>query len=188
MGRVKGVLPHPVSGLPLVLHVTNMLRNAAATPLAVVTGAHHGALAAALDGAPVTCLYNPRHDDGQLASLQRAIAWARCVAQAEWLLVTLVDVPAVSTGTIAQLIAAARRSAACAVRPLHAGRNGHPVLWRADAWPLLEAADTRLGARHVMHELAAAGRVDTVPVDDPGILRDLDTPEDYARFQQAYGS
>lgn len=188
MGRIKGLLPHPVSGLPLALHVTNVLRNAAAAPLAIVTGVHHGPLTAALDGAPVTCLYNPRHDDGQLASLQRALAWARSVAQAEWLLVTLVDVPAVRTDTVAQLMAAARRSGASAVRPLHAGRHGHPVLWRADAWPRLDAADARHGARQVMHDLAAAGRVDDVPVADPGVLRDLDTPEEYERFRQAHGS
>lgn len=183
MGRVKALLPHPVTGLPLALHVTNMLRNAAATPLAIVTGAHHGAIAAALDGAPVTCLFNPRHDDGQLASLQRALAWARRVSPAEWLLVTLVDVPAVSAATLSQLMAAARRSTAHAVRPVHGERHGHPVLWRVDTWPLLEAADPRVGARQVMHDLAAAGQVEDVAVADAGVLRDLDTPEDYERFQ-----
>jgi CTP:molybdopterin cytidylyltransferase MocA len=184
MGRVKALLPHPVTGLPLALHVTNTLRNAAATPLAIVTGVHHGAIAAALDGAPVTCLFNPRHADGQLASLQRALAWARRVSHAEWLLVTLVDVPAVSVATVSQLIAAARRSTAQAVRPAHDGHHGHPVLWRADVWPLLEAADLRVGARQVMHDLVAAGQVEDVAVADACVLRDLDTPEDYERFQR----
>lgn len=188
MGRVKAVLPHPATRLPLALHVTNMLRNAAATPLAIVTGAHHGAIAAALGGAPVACLFNPRYDDGQLASLQRALAWARSMSHAEWLLVTLVDVPAVSAATLSQLMAAARRSTALAVRPVHDGRHGHPVLWHVDAWPLLEAADPRIGARQVMHDLVAAGRVEEVAVDDAGVLRDLDTPEDYERFQHDHSS
>ena len=183
MGRVKALLPHPVSRVPLVQHVTNTLRNAGATPLAVVTGAHHGAIVAALDGAPVTCLFNPHHDAGQLTSVQRALAWARDIAPAEWLLVTLVDVPAVSHATVAQLIAAARRSTAHAVRPVHDGRHGHPVLWHVAAWDLLDAADPHVGARQVMHALAAAGRVHDVPVDDAGVLRDLDTPTDYAQFQ-----
>lgn len=182
MGQVKAVLPHPDGGLPLVGHVTNLLRDAGALPLAVVTGAHHGALTAALEGAPVACLFNPRHDEGQLASLQRALAWARAVACAEWLLVTLVDVPAVATDTVVKLIATARDTSADAVRPLHEGRHGHPVLWRRTTWPRLDAADGTSGAREVMRALAREGRVADVPVNDPGVLRDLDTPEDYHRF------
>lgn len=187
MGQLKAVLPHPASGLSLVGHVTNVLRNAGARPTAVVTGLHHGRLVAALEGAPVACLFNPRHDRGQLTSLQRALAWVRTIAGAEWLLVTLVDVPAVSTETVARLIAATRTTPADAIRPLHEGRHGHPVLWRRRAWPLLDAADLDAGARHVMRLLAEQGRVEDVPVDDPGVLRDLDTPEDYRRFQRDHG-
>jgi len=188
MGQPKALLPHPVNGLPLLRHVTNVLRNAGASPLALVTGVHHGRLAAGLDGDPVACLYNPRHDEGQLASLRRAVAWVRTVSQAEWLLVTLVDVPAVATTTIAELIAVARRTEALAVRPVHRGHHGHPVLWRAAAWNALDAADPHLGARAVMRALAAAALVEDVHVDDTGVLRDLDTPEDYRRYQLDHGS
>lgn len=186
MGQAKGGLPHPASGLPFVRHVTNTLRDAGAAPVAVVTGPHHGALVAALAGAPVACLFNPCHDEGQLASLQRALAWGRGITHAEWLLVTLVDVPDVATATVATLVAAARTTAALAVRPCHRGRHGHPVLWHREAWPRLEVADLTLGARDVMRALAAQGRVADVDVDDPGVLRDVDTPTDYQQFRREH--
>ena len=182
MGRPKGLLPHPASGLTLVAHVTNVLRDGGASPVAVVTGAHHAALAPIVEAAGAACLFNARHDAGQLASLQRAIAWARGVAAASWALVTLVDLPGISAETVRDLIAASRHTPARAVRPLHAGRHGHPVLWHASTWPLLDDADEEMGARQVIRELAARGEVLDVPVADPGVLRDLDTPEDYDDF------
>lgn len=187
MGQPKGLLPHPVTHLPLARHVTNVLRDGGASPLAIVTGAQHDLLCAAIDDASVSCLHNARHDDGQLASLQCAIAWGRAVPEAAWLLVTLVDLPGIRPDTVALLIDVARRSTAGAVRPRLDGRHGHPVLWHASAWDRLDAADPQTGARAVMHALAAAGDVEDVPVDDPGVLRDLDTPDDYARFVLDHG-
>jgi molybdenum cofactor cytidylyltransferase len=54
------------------------------------------------------------------------------------------------------------------------------VLWHREAWPRLRQAPLESGARHVVHALVAEGRVREVPVDDPGVVHDIDTPEDYA--------
>ena len=48
--------------------------------------------------------------------------------------------------------------------------------------PLLEGADATQGAKTVMRALAAAGAVLDVDVDDEGVFRDVDTPDDYARL------
>ncbi len=182
MGWPKALLPWPATGRPLVLHVTDTLREAGVAPLAVVTGVHHDRIAPVLAAGDVTVLPNPRHEEGQLSSLLHGLRWAFARAGADWALVTLVDVPAVRTSTVRTLIAATGHADALAVRPCIEGRHGHPVIWHRDVLPLLESADPAQGARVVMRALAADGAVHDVDVEDPGVLRDIDTPDDYERL------
>lgn len=181
MGRLKALLPWPPTGLPFVIHVTNTLRDAGLAPVGVVTGAHHDALAPVLAAAGVTTLFNPRHEEGQLASLQHGLAWAFAQTDGDWALVTLVDVPGVARDTVQTLVAATRGTTARTVRPAMGTRHGHPVVWHRDTLPLLLSADPARGARAVVHALAAAGQVLDVPVADGGVLLDVDTAEDYER-------
>jgi molybdenum cofactor cytidylyltransferase len=62
-----------------------------------------------------------------------------------------------------------------AARPVYQGRGGHPPLIARSLFDRLAAcADVEGGARSV---LAAADTID-MPVDDPGVVRDVDTPRD----------
>lgn len=180
MGRPKALLPWPATNAPFVVHVTETLRNAGARCLGVVTGAHHDLIAPALEGHPVTLLYNPRHADGQLASLLHGLSWGFAQTTGPWVMVTLVDVPGVRPDTVRAIADATISGEFLAIRPATGGRHGHPVVWRRAALPWLEAADPALGARAVMRALAADGAVRDVEVDDLGVLTDVDTPEQYA--------
>ena len=183
MGRVKALLPWPATQQPFVLHVTETLRDAATEPVAVVTGAHHDTLAPVLDAAGVAALFNPHHEQGQLSSLVHGLDWAFAHTSGMWAMVTLVDVPGVTVGTVRALLGAAPDPTIRAVRPVVAGRHGHPVLWHRHTLPLLHAADAaRGGGRAVMHALVAAGQVLDVPVADTGVLLDVDTPEEYQQL------
>ena len=185
MGRLKALLPWPPTGLAFAIHVTNTLRDAGADPVAVVTGAHHEALAPVLSGAGVPALFNPRHAEGQLSSLQHGLAWAFAQTAGDWALVTLVDVPAVTVETVTALIGATCHTTARAVRPAVGDRHGHPVVWHRDTLPLLQDADPAQGGRAVMHALVAAGKVLDVPVEDRGVLVDVDTPQEYDELKAA---
>ena len=176
MGRVKALLPWPPHDRPCVIHVIEQLREGGAGAIAVVTGAHHAAIAAIV-GDLGRVVFNPRHDEGQLGSLQAGLAWA-FAGSAEWAIVTLVDLPGVAPTTIRRLLEAAATTNALIVRPTIGAEHGHPVLWHRNAWPLLlDAGDG--GARQVVRGLAAAGKVLDVPVDDDAVLRDIDTPSQY---------
>jgi molybdenum cofactor cytidylyltransferase len=61
----------------------------------------------------------------------------------------------------------------------HQGRRGHPVLFAREMFVELAAAPEDQGARAVV--AADPSRVSYVDVDDPGVLTDLDTPEDLER-------
>lgn len=181
MGRVKALLPWPPlhGAQALVTHVVDVLRDAGVGPIGVVTGPHHREIAAALDTRVAVALFNPLHERGQLSSLQHGLTWAVAQGERPWVLTTLVDVPGVRVDTVRQLLEAARGAATLAVRPVMHGRHGHPVLWHRDAVPLVGSADPATGARQVMRALAGNGQVLDVPVDDPAVLRDIDTWDDY---------
>lgn len=181
MGRVKALLPWPGTGQPFVVHVAETLRRAGSDPVGVVTGAHHHAVATVLEGTDISVVFNPQHEQGQLASLQQGLAWAFARTSGDWALVTLVDVPGVTVDTVRRLLGAARRGPALVVRPVIGARHGHPVVWHRETVARLAAADPTQGGRAVVRALAAAGQVLDVPVDDTGVLVDIDTPEDYAR-------
>jgi len=60
------------------------------------------------------------------------------------------------------------------------GRRGHPVGFSAELYPELIALEGDEGARRIVARYPAHA----VAVDDPGVLVDIDTPEDLARAQR----
>jgi molybdenum cofactor cytidylyltransferase len=118
---------------------------------------------------------NPDADEGMASSLRAGVAAS---PERAFFLFALGDMPAVDPTVPSALVAAWRAGGADAVVPVHRGRRGHPVLlpetWRTD---LLSLGGDR-GARDLLR--ARADRVLLLAVDDPGILFDLDRPEDVA--------
>jgi CTP:molybdopterin cytidylyltransferase MocA len=119
---------------------------------------------------------NPRPDDGQLSSLLAGLD-ALDRDGVEGVLVTLVDVPLIGADAVRTLIARARASNAAIVRAVHAGRHGHPVLFKKQVFGALRRADPAIGAKAVIRDWPP----EDVEVDDPGVVEDVDTPEDYRR-------
>lgn len=115
-------------------------------------------------------------DTGMAASLTFAIEHAR--GAPGWL-IALGDMPYVEAATICALSQAIAAGAQIAV-PVWQGRRGNPVAFGAVHLPLLLALDGDQGARSIVQSHA----VREVPVDDSGIVRDIDTPGD---LQQAPG-
>ena len=189
MGSPKALLAWPPSGTPFVVQLTRQLTAAGLTRVAVVTGAHHLEIQAVLAQEGVSVHFNPDHAAGQLTSLQVGLRWAfgpgtPPVPASPWALVTLVDLPALRPETVLTLLHAARDAGESirAVRPAFDGRHGHPVLWHRQMLSALLAADPMTGAKPVIRALEAEGRVLTVSVSDPGVVDDVDTPEDYRRL------
>jgi molybdenum cofactor cytidylyltransferase len=118
---------------------------------------------------------NPLPERGMASSVALGFAaLADGDTDAAWL--WPVDHPGVRAETLAQLIAALGTHAAAV--PRFAGRGGHPPLVARRLWQQLAACgDLPDGARGVL----AAADVVRVDVDDPGVVRDVDTPADQAR-------
>ena len=121
---------------------------------------------------------NAHADDGQLSSLLVGLD-AVDRPETNGVLVTLVDVPSIGAAAVRTLVARASASAAPVLRAVHRGHHGHPVVFKRAVFEALRRADPARGAKEVMR---AAG-VEDVEVDDPGVVTDVDTPDDYQRLR-----
>src|SRR5262245_59544801 len=146
--------------------------------LIVVLGARAAELRQALPIHPsVRTVENPRYFQGQLSSLMTGIGALSPESAAA--VVNLVDHPLITAETIKALITSFRATPLPIFIASYQGRRGHPVLFSSQVYGEILAAPLDQGAKVVVRK--APSRVREVQLDDPGILADIDTPEDYAR-------
>ena len=180
MGSPKAILTAP-DGRSFVASIAHVLGVAGITDIVIVTGRDHDRVMEALDrDAPPLrprVVRNPDPSRGQLSSLWTGMD-AALRPDTEGLLVTLVDVPLVSSATIRQVIDAWRGTRAPIVRPARGTQHGHPVIFDRALFDELRAAPAAAGAKVVVR--AHAHEVIDVSVEDIGALTDVDTPADYA--------
>jgi molybdenum cofactor cytidylyltransferase len=144
------------------------------TPVVAVVSERSGELAALLqaDGCEVSVCRNAH--EGMGASLACAV---RAAGAADGYLVALADMPFVRPSSIAAVRDALIQGAALAAPYWHA-RRGHPVGIAGRFRAELEALGGDEGARRLL--AAHAAELVKVPVGDPGVIRDIDRPEDLA--------
>lgn len=123
---------------------------------------------------------NPIRSSEQIDSLRVGLGALSDLAEAA--IVAPVDVPRISSAVVASLIAAFQASpSSVVVVPTLSGEHGHPTLFSRQVFPELLAPDLPEGARTVVH--AHAAELLEVPVDEPGVLIDVDTPSDLHRLE-----
>jgi len=125
-----------------------------------------------------TFVVNPDYPRGMTTSLQCGLR--ALPPQAESVLFTLVDHPAVSTTTIKSLLAAPEPLLRV---PRHGGRRGHPIWFSRELVPEFLAIPETGAARDVVRAHAADTQV--LDLDDAGILADIDDPVAYGRLTGA---
>ncbi len=90
-------------------------------------------------------------------------------------LVALADMPFIRPSTIVA-VREAMESGAKLVAPYFRARRGHPVGIAAAFYEQLVALEGDAGARAVLE--AQIGELKKIPCGDPGVIRDIDTPND----------
>lgn len=177
MGQPKAGLRVRPGGPTFVAALVQVLQAAGLGEVTVVAGAHPDAVRQALESVTgVQLLLNPDWPSGQLSSLLTALA-ALETPELEAVVVALVDSPFVRPATVRRLLERWRETGAPIVRPALDGRHGHPVIFDRATFEDLRAAPLDRGAKAVL--TARAAELLDVEVDDPGVLADIDTPDDY---------
>lgn len=143
--------------------------------IVVVAGVKGEQVAAEAGLFPVEVVVN-NDPDGDMASSVR-VGRAALPATASAVIVALCDYPLVLPATVTSLKAAHAEEPERIVIPCHGNRRGHPLLFPR---LILEELKGDLTLRDLVH--IDPTRLCCIKVDDPGILVDMDTPEDYRRI------
>ncbi len=176
MGRPKQLAG--IGGEPMIRRAVETVRDAGFGEIVVVTGHEAERVGAALRGLSVTIVRNPDYADGLSTSLRAGLDALSPDTDAA--LIALADMPAVSPADIARIVAAYDPAEGRAiVAPVHQGKRGNPVLWSAAYFAEMRALSGDMGARRLLIEHADA--VAEVELG-PGVLIDIDTPDDLAAF------
>jgi molybdenum cofactor cytidylyltransferase len=166
--KLRHKLPH---GVPIAVQAARHLRAEVSRVLAVTRSADMASLLAR-EGCETVVF--ERADEGMGASLACA---ARAAGRADGYLVALADMPFVRTTSIAAVRAALENGAPLAAPYFHA-RRGHPVGIGGTFYEALVALKGDEGARQLLAQNEK--QLVKIPVGDPGVIRDIDTPSDLA--------
>jgi molybdenum cofactor cytidylyltransferase len=116
-------------------------------------------------------------DQGMGASLACAVRAANAAGDAEGYLVALADMPFIRSSSIAAVRDALAGGAPLAA-PYFRARRGHPVGIAGRFRTELEGMQGDEGAKRLLE--GHADKLVKIPVGDPGVIRDIDTPGDLA--------
>lgn len=171
-GRNK--LLESVDGAPIVETVVRATLASCADEVVVVTGEDSERVEACLSGLPVRLLWNPNHAQGLSTSLKTGVSALPDGIRA--VVVCLGDMPRVRADHIDSLVRAFLADPEGSIFvPIWGGRRGNPVLWTVDLLPEIGTLTGDVGAKVLMSRHAT--KVREVPMDTPGVLTDVDTPE-----------
>ena len=179
MGRSKALLPcSQVPGDTFLNRIISSMRAGGIEDVLIVGRPDDAELIAAVEqsSAPARFVVNPDHERGQLTSI---VAGINAVDRPGigGLLVMPVDMPLVLPSTFRDVLATFAAHPSSIVRAVCGGRHGHPVIFDRGSFEALRRADVAVGAKAVL--LAHADRVLNLELDDGGVLKDVDSREDY---------
>ena len=175
MGRPKLLLPF--RGRPLIAAVVDALRDGGVETIVLVTAPEDEDLRAWARQVGVDVAVNPDPDRGMLSSIQEGLA---ALPRDQILLVSPADLPRLRAGSVAELLRRMVDARAPLAVPVHQGKRGHPLAIAPALIPEIFTLDPRIGLKQ-LRDRHAAGLLE-VAVDDPGVVMDVDTPEDYERL------
>jgi len=182
MGQAKMLLPFP-GGDTILETVVRAALASSADNVTVVLGAMEEKIREAIDHLPVAVAHNKDYRLGMLSSIQCGIRGLPRDTRAA--VIMLGDQPTIPMEVIDRVIEAWRLSGKGFVLPTHGGRRGHPLLLDMRYREEVLLLDPAAGMRFF---LAAHGEdILEIPVDTSAVLKDVDTPEDYAELVAGKG-
>jgi len=181
MGRTKPLLPW--GKYTVIEHLVSVLNDCPVQEIVVITGHEHAAVERCLAGSPARVEFNPDYATGEmLSSLQVGLKAASVEADAA--LIVLGDQPALEQSVVEELVGVYRKDQRPIVIPSYNMRRGHPLLISRTYWDTLVA----LGAGQTLRDFlrGAGDAIYHVNLITPGVLQDMDTPDDYRLALEEY--
>jgi molybdenum cofactor cytidylyltransferase len=183
MGRAKQLLP--LGGTTVLAQTIENVRSAGLDEMVLVLGASAEAIRRQLPQALLACLkivVNHAYGQGMASSLREGLTHVDPRSDAA--LIVLGDQPFIQPQTLRQIMDGYCSARAQIVIPSYQGNRGNPVLLDRSVFSEVMALEGDTGCRAIFtNHLDAILRVE---VEDPGILLDIDSLEDYERSKQLF--
>lgn len=180
MGNFKPLLPLGPDNF--IERTIRLYRNVDIQDILVVTGHEAERVIPVLEDLCVNRVHNEHYDRGMFSSIQTGVY--RLSGQCRAFFLHPADIPFVRPDTIKSLIAAFQTGEANICRPSYMGRQGHPPLISMSLGGAIGEFDGAGGMRALLARHAE--RSLNVLCNDPGILTDIDTPEDYEKALKTF--
>ena len=172
MGQPKALLP--INGHTFLENILGAIAKTSIEDVFVVVGHHRKEIEERVKMPSV--VFNKDYEQGMITSFQagiRALSWDVSAA-----FLFLVDHPLVDPKTLEAMIEQLAPNRI--ILPTFEGRRGHPVLFSSEVLEEILVLPPSEGANIVVRKDPA--RIVEVPVNTPGILVDIDTPEDLEKL------
>lgn len=173
MGTQKLLLPF--DGKTIVEKVVENILNSGIENILVVLGANRIEIDEVLEFWPVRTIWNENFREGMHTSVISGVK--SLPADAKAVMFFLGDQPFIPVNVSAKVVAAWKDSGKGIVIPLFNGKRGHPPLYDLKFRKEILNLDPSVGLRSVA--LKFQDEILEVETGCPGILKDIDTQEDY---------
>ena len=169
----------PIDGVALLRRSLQTLLAANIDELVVVLGHEQESTRALVDDLPLQIVCNEAHSSGQMTSVHCGLAALE--NNHGGVIIALGDQPALTVADINYLIDAyQQRSGGEVVVPTFAGQRGNPIIISESCRADILAGTRNLGCRKFIDKNPEL--VCKVEMPGPGVLIDLDTPQEYENY------
>lgn len=180
MGRPKLLLR--LGGKSLLRRTVDELERAPVDYIVVVLSGAVPELEAELAGTRARAVINPRYREGMSTSLLAGME--ALPADTEAVVVTPADMPFLRAEAVARLVECFRRGSRPILVAEAGGIRGSPALFHRSVFPLVQQVTGDVGARDVVRQNPHL--VEVITFEDPGMMRDVDTWDDFEAAEQSY--
>jgi molybdenum cofactor cytidylyltransferase len=182
MGRPKALLELP-DGTTLLEHQAASLTAAGCNSVACVLGAEADLIRGIDERLDISWLLNEEWEGGQFTSLQTGLAWMLDDGSVGAIILP-VDCVLESPATISSILEAAIVNTHLdALVPEYGERGGHPVYISKGMAAGLIAIDPERPDSRLDTQISMMSQVMRLPVGDAGILRNINTPEEWDKIK-----
>lgn len=185
MGSHKALLD--LDGRPLISRLIDCIEQLSQVERTIVVTGHQAAgirdAVTQLNSMRVNFIHNAAHEAGEMISSVKAGASAVWDAWDGFFLL-LLDQPILQSDTLHAMAEAFKANNPSMVVPTYREKRGHPLLIASRCVTSIVTLPPDATLREFVSQVRDATVM--VEVDDPGIVTDVDTPEDYQRIVQLW--
>ncbi len=180
MGKDNKLLKN-IDGSPLIRNIALEITKSDLDSCSIVLGYQSDKVADVIKDLNINLILNPLWKEGQASSLKAALN--SLTSSYSDLLIMLGDLPGIKSGHINRIIeehlSSENRSSKITI-PSFKGETGHPVIWGRSFFHDLSYLEGDVGGRVLFDQHPAA--INLIEMDDPSVVTDTDTPEDFKSF------